>query len=342
MITNSPYKWPAEWEPQSATWIAWPHNLQTWPDNFDPIPQLFRKFVVELAAAQPVHILGGNASAFANAQQLLSNISRVTVHDIETNDCWIRDYGPTFVIRKDDKSMAGIVWKYNAWGGKYPPWEKDAAVGEAICRQLRYPHSVSPLYCEGGALDTDGLGTLLTSSSCLLNPNRNPGWTRELVEQELRCQLGVEKFVWVDGGGLAGDDTDGHIDQLARFVSPGVVVAATASDVDDPNFSGLEENLRILRGSTDAEGRVLTVHSLPTPLPRFIEGKRVPESYCNFVLANGIVIVPTFRSQRTDEFALDLFRQLFPERSIVPLDAADLAWGLGAFHCASQQQPALE
>ncbi len=264
----------------------------------------------------------------------------VSIHQLSTNDAWIRDYGPTFVRKKEGGNLVGVDWKYNAWGGKYPPFDLDARAAEGICSLVGCERSVSTLCCEGGALDTDGQGTLLTTSSCLINENRNPNWTQEAVEQELRRQLGVEKIIWVDGGGLAGDDTDGHIDQLARFVQPGVVVAAASCVVDDPNWDGLSENLRILRKSTDASGTALTVHALPTPPPRFIDSVRVPESYCNFLLANGIVIMPTFRHEPTDRAAIEQLGQLFPSRTVIPQDAHDIAWGLGTFHCASQQQPA--
>lgn len=339
MIIVSPHKWRAEWDPQSATWISWPHNTQTWPGRFEPVPPLFKRFISTVAEVQQVHILGGPNDSYALAEQFLSDVSNVYIHQIPTNDCWVRDYGPTFVTRKDDGSTVGICWKYNAWGGKYPSWEADAKAAMEVCSTLKCARSNSMLHCEGGALDTDGNGTLLSTRSCLLNPNRNPGWKEKMVEDELKLQLGVTKVIWVDGGGLEGDDTDGHIDQLARFVAPGMVVASTCTDVNDPNFRGLEENVQILRGSTDAEGRALQVHALPIPPARFINGQRVPESYCNFLLANEIVIVPTFRNQPTDDYAVDLFKQIYPSRKVIGMDAYDLIWGLGAFHCASQQQP---
>ncbi|MCA9134710.1 MAG: agmatine deiminase family protein, partial [Planctomycetales bacterium] len=314
---------------------------ETWPGRFDAIPAAFVRFITAISQVQPVHVLAGKPNGRPTAEEKLSEMPGVTIHDMLTNDTWIRDYGPTFVLRKDDHALVGVDWKYNAWGGKYPPFDDDARVAESVCRTLGCLRSMSALYCEGGALETDGRGTLLSTSSCLMNPSRNPGWTREMVENELRRQLGVTQIVWVDGGGLQGDDTDGHIDQLARFVAPGIVVAARSSSANDPNYQGLEANLKILQQARDARGEPLTVHGLPTPPPRFVDGKRVPESYCNFLFANQIVLVPTFRHEATDHLALDLFSKLLPERRVVPLDAWDLIWGLGAFHCASQQQPAL-
>ncbi len=336
---QSPHIWPAEWESQAATWIAWPHNRQTWPNRFAPIPSVYVQFITELARVQAVHVLSGPRGLQPSASELLAGLQNVTVHDVATDDTWIRDYGPTFVRRLDDGALVGINWQFNAWGGKYPAYNEDARAAEVICKSIGCPRSVSAMYCEGGALETNGEGTLLTNSCVLMNPSRNPGWTREMVEGELQRQLGVSNIIWVDGGGLVGDDTDGHIDQLARFVAPGVIVAAESSVSSDPNRSGLAENLRILRNATLPDGQRMEVHAMPTPAPRFIENERVPESYCNFLFANGIVIVPTFQSDATDRAAIRLLEQLLPERRIVPLDATDLIWGRGAFHCASQQQP---
>ncbi len=350
MKFTSPHVWPAEWEHQAATWLAWPHNVATWPKRFELIPPAFVKLAIELSQFQSVHVLTGPAEARASAEahlgkDALNEAGQATAHPIElhpiaTNDTWIRDYGPTFVRRLDDGSVVGIDWRYNAWGGKYPPYGDDALATEFICREAGCTRSISPLHCEGGALDTDGLGTLLTTRSCLLSPTRNPGWTRDMVETELKRQLGVEKIIWVDGGELSGDDTDGHIDQLARFIAPGMVVAATSSEDGDPNSEGLEANLRQLRKCTAADGSPLSVHALPTPPPRIVDGQRAPESYCNFLFANNCLIVPTFRNEATDQAALRLLEQLLPQRKLIPLDAYDFIWGLGAWHCASQHQPA--
>lgn len=337
-------RWPAEWEPQAATWISWPHNLATWPDRFDAIPACFEAFIRAVCEFQPVHVLA--AKHLSDARQRLAGLPDVTLHDVRTNDCWIRDYGPTFVVQQPlDESdsttteLVGVDWQYNAWGGKYPPFDQDARVAENVCRTIDCTRAVSSLFCEGGALETDGQGTVLTTSSCLLNPNRNPGWTQMQIESELTRQLGCRVVVWVDGGGLLGDDTDGHIDQLARFVEPGVVVAAVSSLDEDENSVGLEANVTLLENATDAAGRKLTVHRLPTPPPRFIDGTRVPESYCNYLLINGAVILPTFRHAASDDYAIEMLQSFYPSRTIVPLDAYDLIWGLGAFHCASQHQP---
>lgn len=336
---KSLHRWPAEWENQDATWIAWPHNKDTWPGRFAPIPAAFERFILELSRTQRVEVLSGPAGVLPSAAEIVGNIPNVTIHDIATNDSWIRDYGPTFVKRVDDQSLVGVSWHFNAWGGKYPPYDLDDAATIEICRKTGCPFSQSMLYCEGGALEGNGAGTLLTTSSCLKSRNRNPGWTVEMIEAELMMQLGVQEVLWIDGGSMDGDDTDGHIDQLARFLAPSVVVAATSSRSDDPNGAGLDENMRILRSARTVAGEPLMVHALPTPPPRFIDNQRVPESYCNFVFAKGTLLVPTFRAE-TDAFAIDLLSQLLPYRRIIPVDCYDLAWGLGGLHCLSQQQPA--
>lgn len=337
--TISPYRWPAEWEPQTATWLSWPHRVSTWPGHFGPIPPVYVRWIEVLTKWQHVHLIAGSPHFMREVQEAVGHLKNLTIHPWRTNDIWIRDYGPTFVERIRDGKMVAVDWQFNAWGNKYPDFEDDAGVAEKICHNLGCLRSRSPIYCEGGGLETDGQGTLLTTSSCLLSPQRNPGWTREMIEAELRQQLGAGQIVWVDGGGLEGDDTDGHIDQLARFVAPGVVVAAVSSSSGDSNRQGLLKNVETLRQSRTSEGKPLAVHPLPTPAPRLVGNQRVPESYCNFLFVNGAVIVPTFRSPSTDQTALQLLTQLIPDRRIIPLDAYDLILGRGAFHCASQQQP---
>ncbi|MEM8735369.1 MAG: agmatine deiminase family protein [Planctomycetota bacterium] len=338
MNISSPHYWPAEWSSQAATWIAWPHNQETWPGRFGEVPAAFLRFVTVLCEVQQVHVLISDNAIESRYRDALERLPQVELVEIETNDCWIRDFGPTMVKRRDDHSLVGVCWRYNGWGEKYPPFDKDAAAATKIVEAIGCPRSNSSLYCEGGALETNGQGILFSTQNCLLNPNRNPGWTQSMVEDELKMQLGVEQIVWVDGGGLKGDDTDGHIDQLARFTNENTVVAAVANPQDE-NYVGLEENVRILREVRQSSGQPLNVVRLPIPPARFVDHQRVPESYCNFVIANETVIVPTFRNERTDHEAIDLLGSLFPSRTMMPIDAHDLVWGLGAFHCASQQQP---
>jgi len=333
------FRWVAEWEPHEATWIAWPHNLKTWPNRFGNIPETFQKLISTLAEVEQVHVLGGPPGSLDAANESLAGISNVTIHPTTTNDCWIRDFGPTFLLTKDGSELGAVDWTYNAWGGKYHPFDDDADNARKICQFSQAKRFVSPLVCEGGGIETDGEGTLLTTSSCLLSLSRNPDYSRSQIESELMQQLGVERVLWVDGGSLAGDDTDSHIDQLVRFIRPGLVVAALAFTPDDSNASHLEQQFQNLRTARDASDRLLEIVPLRTPPPRYIQGKRVPESYCNFYIANEIVLVPTFGFRETDDAALHLLGELMPDRQIIPLDASDLIWGLGAFHCVTQQQP---
>ena len=333
-----PRRWPAEWEPQTSIWLSWPHNSETWPGRFPFIPPAYTLFVRAVAEVLPVDLLVPQPQ-IEQAQAMVGKVPQVNLHLCPTNDCWIRDYGPTFVC--EDSHLRGIDWGFNAWGGKYPPWEFDAAAAKRVCEVAGVTAESSPLVCEGGALETDGQGRLLTTPSCLITPTRNPGWTQAKIAAEFHQRLGIHEILWVDGGGLVGDDTDGHIDQLARFVDPENVVCAVCDDLHDPNREPLEANYRQLRIWGRQTDPPVNVHRLPIPPPRSIRGQRVPESYCNFLIVDGRrVIVPQFASGASDDEAVDILQNLLPAMEIYPLDASELAWGLGAFHCASQQQPA--
>ncbi len=332
-------RWPAEWEPQDAIWLAWPHNPETWPGRFEAIPAAYAAFVRAVAEVVEVHILVPE-EAREVAQSHVGSVHGVTLHTNTTNDCWIRDYGPT-IVTENGKAI-GVDWGYNAWGGKYPPWDADAANAKNVCTIAGIQCETSPLTCEGGALETDGQGRLLTTPECLITDTRNPGWTKDQIAQEFHKRLGIVEILWVDGGGLEGDDTDGHIDQLARFVDSENIVCAVSSDSEDPNYQGLETNFAQLSVWGRETSPPVKVHRLPIPPARFINEQRVPESYCNFLIVGGTrVILPQFRSPQSDAAAVALLQELMPDFEIVPVDASDLAWGLGAFHCASQQQPAV-
>ncbi len=338
---NSPaelgYRWPAEWEPHAATWLSWPHNRETWPGNFEPIPGLFRQFVELVAAYEPVHVLA-HGSALAAAQHHLADVRNVQLHEVRTNDAWIRDHGPMFLSGGADLPAALIDWDYNAWGGKYPPFDADNQVPRQIADKLRYRRFQPGVVLEGGAVDGDGQGTVLTTTTCLLNPNRNGQRSREEIEELLARFCGTKKVLWLTGGDMQGDDTDGHIDQLARFVAPGQVVVAVSSDLNDENHQSTSANVAALENMTDAHGRRLTVIPLPLPSPKYYDQRRLPASYANFYIANGLVVVPTFRDP-ADQAALECLAACFPGRKVVGLDALEFVWGLGSFHCASQQQP---
>ena len=351
------YAWVAEWEPHEATWISWPYRETTWPGRLHTIPPLTERIIRTLAQVETVHVLGGPSQSFEFASKALDGVENVHIHNIPTNDVWIRDYGPTFLVHRSKKQLGAVRWIFNAWGNKYEPYDDDARASARICRGLnaqghwRFEESEeigqamelfeSSLVCEGGALETDGQGTLLCTSSAVVTPTRNPSWSRDQIEREFQRQLGVSKILWIDGGELAGDDTDSHIDQLVRFIRPGVVFAAISSTSDDSNATHLAKQYQVLKESIDAQGRMLEIVPLKTPPPRLIQGGRVPESYCNYYMANGIVIVPQFGYRSTDSAAVGLLKEHYPDRDIVPIDASDFILGLGAFHCATQQQPSV-
>jgi agmatine deiminase len=333
------YRFPAEWEPHAATWLSWPHNPATWPGKFEPIPAVWQQLVRTLAEFEPVHVLAGGATVMAVAREMVGDLPNVTLHDIPTNDCWARDHGAMFLVGPEGSEPALIDWGYNAWGGKYPPFDLDDRVPRRVAEFTGRRRFEPGIILEGGAIDANGQGTVLTTEQCLLNVNRNPQLNRQEVEKYLREYLNVRKILWL-GGGIVGDDTDGHIDELARFVNPRTVVAAEERDVNDENYEPLADNLARLRTFTDQDDRPLEIVTLPMPSAKFHGEHRLPACYLNFYIANGVVVVPTF-DDPADAEALATLAKLFPTREIRPIHALDLIWGLGAFHCITQQEPAL-
>jgi agmatine deiminase len=331
------YRLPAEWEPHAATWLAWPHKPETWPGNFEPIPAVWATLVRTLAEFEPVHICAGGEAVMAEARRLVGDVSNVVLHDIATNDVWARDHGPMFLSAPTSLPPALVDWEYNAWGGKYPPFDLDNAVPAHVAELTGHRRFTPGIVLEGGAIDSNGQGTLLTTEQCLLNPNRNPQLSRGDVERYLHEYCCAKKILWL-GGGIAGDDTDGHIDELARFVGPTTVVTAREDDPHDENYEPLEDNFRRLSAMSDEKGRPLEVIPIPMPRPRYFDAQRLPVCYLNFYIANGVVIVPQF-GDPADRVAIETLARLFPRRQIRGLDAVDLVWGLGAFHCITHEQP---
>lgn len=332
------YRWPAEWEPHAATWVSWPHNRNSWPGKFELVPPQFAALVRSVAEVEPVHVLAGGEAVLAEAQQYVGDLPNVTLHPIATNDAWCRDHGPTFLIGPPDDPPALIDWEYNAWGGKYPPFDLDNAVPRQIAELQQRRRFAPRIVLEGGAIEGNGCGTLLTTESCLLNPNRNPELSRHEMEQFLVDYLGVRKVLWLADAELAGDDTDGHIDQLARFVNPVTIVAASEENRDDSNYHPLQSIHRQLQAMTDQDGRPLEIHRLPLPQPKFVGEQRVPASYLNFYIANDLVVVPQFEDP-ADRVAIEILSRLFPDRRVRGVPSLDLIWGLGSFHCLTQQEP---
>ncbi len=336
------YRWPAEWEPHAATWLSWPHREESWPGKFAPVPAVFVEMVRALVPGERVEILVRSAEHEAEVGGLLRaggvDLAAVGLHHVPTDDAWMRDHGPIFVVRDaPDAPVAVTDWGYNAWGGKYPPWDRDDRVPARLAELVGVPAFSPGMILEGGSIDGDGQGTILTTESCLLHPNRNPGLSRDDIEARLRDFLGAERVLWL-GDGIAGDDTDGHVDDLARFVGPASVVTVVEDDPADENHGALRDNLERLRSMTDARGRHLVVRTLPMPRALYEQGQRLPASYANFYIGNAAVLVPTF-DDPADARALAVLREAFPGRSVVGIRATDLVWGLGAFHCVTQQQP---
>jgi agmatine deiminase len=344
-ITQTPaalgYRMPAEWEPHAATCLSWPRREGiSFPDSFDRVLPALRAMVEALIESEQVYINVNNGAHEAEARQVLHGLpmERILFYRIPTNEPWCRDHGPMFLTRDSDPKLAVVDWDYNAWGNKYPPFDLDEVVPTRVAEILRLPVFYPHMILEGGAIDVNGAGALLTTEACLLNPNRNPNLNRNGIEHRLRDFLGVGEILWL-GSGIAGDDTDGHIDDLARFVSERTAVAVIEEDPDDENYRPLQENLARLR-EMKIGGRSIDIATLPMPKKIMREGLRLPASYANFYIANTCVLVPTF-ADSNDKTALSVLRTLFPDRRVIGIDCRELIWGLGTFHCLTQQQPAI-
>jgi agmatine deiminase len=344
---NSPaaagYRMPAEWEPHEATWLSWPRREGiSFPGASDEVIPIFVRLIDALRESEPVRINVADKQQELKIRGLLREIdsSHVEYFHIPTNEPWCRDHGPIFVTRPDAPPLAVVDWDYNAWGGKYPPFDLDDVVPSRIAKHIGLPVYYPGLVMEGGSIDPNGAGSLLTTTSCLLNPNRNPSKSKFDIEQALRDYLGVTNILWL-GEGIEGDDTDGHIDDISRFVGRTTVLTAVEEDSSDPNFEPLQQNLASLRGMKAEDGTPLEIHTLPMPPRLEREGQRLPASYANFYIANKVVLLPAFNTQN-DQVACHILQRCFPGRRIVQIDCRDLVWGLGAFHCLTQQQPSVE
>lgn len=336
------YRMPAEWERHTATWLSWPRREGiSFPDSFDRVLPALREMVAALVESEPVCVNVINGAHEAEARAVLDVLPQqecITYYEIPTNEPWCRDHGPIFLTRKNDPKLAIVDWDYNAWGNKYPPFDLDEVVPTRIAEILKVPVFYPRMILEGGSIEVNGAGALLTSESCLLNKNRNPNLSREEIEGRLRDFLGVNEILWL-GDGIEGDDTDGHIDDLARFVSETKVVTVVEENSDDANYKPLQENLERLR-KMKIGGRKIDIVTLPMPKRIVREDLRLPASYANFYIANSCVLVPTF-ADPADEIALSILRDCFPKRRVVGIDCRELIWGLGTFHCLTQQQPAV-
>lgn len=332
------YRMPAEWEPHESTWISWPHNRETWPADLERVERILARIVAVLSRSEPVRINVGSEEERTRAAAALDAegaVGDVRFHEIPTNDAWVRDYGPLFVV-SPEKGLAATCWGFNSWGEKYPPFDLDAAASVGMAEALDVPRFEGGMILEGGSIDVNGRGLLITTESCLLNPNRNPQLSRPDIEKRLSDYLAVDTIIWLRDG-IAGDDTDGHVDDLTRFVSPHTVVTAVEREPGAPNADVLNENLEVLRGVETPSGP-LDVIELPMPSPLVIDGEQMPATYANFYVGNRTVLVPTYEDDH-DEAALGTIRRCFPTRDVVGIDCRRLIWGLGAIHCLTQQVP---
>jgi agmatine deiminase len=336
---------PAEWEPHAATWLAWPHYKDDWPGKFEPIPWVYAEIIRNLARHERVELIVNDAASEKRARKVLDRANalsdNVRFHRWKTNRVWTRDSGCTFVAASEQ--LAAVKWRFNAWA-KYPNWRDDEKIGSAMAEaaganELRPLFRTGRVVLEGGSIDVNGQGTLLTTEECLLSKvqQRNPGMGRKDYEKIFADYLGIRNVIWL-GCGVTGDDTHGHVDDITRFVAPDTVVTVVESDPRDPNYEPLRENIRRLREATDQDGNSLAIIELPMPAPVIFEGRRLPASYGNFYIANGVVLVPVFNDPN-DRYALDILADLFPDRDVIGIYSGDLIWGFGAMHCMTQQQP---
>ena len=341
------YAFPAEWHRHAGTWISWPRPEGiSFPGRYAECIHNVIEVIRTIAQFERVNINVPNIDYERIVRELLTHgkvpLRRVTFHHIRTNECWTRDHGPAFVLRqRRGRTESAIVdWGYNAWGGKYPPYDADDEVPTRVAETLRLPVFYPRIVMEGGAVDFNGAGTVLTTTSCLLNENRNPHLSQRQIERLLKTYYGQRHVIWL-GEGIAGDDTDGHIDDLARFVDEGTIVIGMEDDRSDPNYRVLRSNRRLLDRARDQDGRPFGIVELPMPRPVSYKGQRLPATYMNFYFVNGALLVPTFSDARRDRQALDILQRLLPRRRVVGVDCRALIWGLGAIHCLTQQQPAI-
>lgn len=337
------YHMPAEWEPHAATWLAWPHNVETWPAQLSQVQAIYLQLIEALQASETVHLLVNDAATATHVwtalEQRSIQSSQVVLHIYPTVDAWLRDSGPIFVtsVSNSIAPLATVDWQYTAWGGKYPEMLPDNAIPQYIATKLNLLRFEPNIVLEGGSIDVNGLGTCLTTAQCLLHPNRNPHLQQLDIERYLHDYLGVRHTIWL-GEGIAGDDTDGHIDDMARFVGPRTVVCALTDDPDDMNYAVLQENYHRLCAAQDQDGHALEVIPLPMPGRIGPATEPLPASYANFYIGNRVVLVPVYHHPN-DAVALDTLRDLFPTRRVVGIACEPLVEGLGAIHCITQQQP---
>jgi len=336
---------PAEWEKHDATWLAWPHDPVTFPNRVKKIENIYLQMILALHKSENVNLFVTDLNMKARVTKLLVqkgiDLQKINLYVWDYADVWFRDYGPIFVLNKEKKQIAFVHWIFNAWGGKYKDLMKDAQIPFIISNRLQLNNFRPGIVLEGGSVDVNGKGTLLTTEQCLLNNNRNPHLSKDEIEKYLINYFGINHIIWLKSG-VAGDDTDGHIDNLARFVNPRTVLCAYEEDESDENHSILQVNYETLLQSTDQDGKKLKVIKMPMPPVICINVRgnktRLPASYLNFYIANKVILVPIFK-HKNDRLALKIIQDQFPGRKVVGIDCRDMIHGMGAIHCVIQQQP---
>ena len=337
------YKMPPEWFPHHSTWLAWPKNSTTWPDRVIQVQKIYLQLISLLSSHEKIDLLVDKKSTQVSILKQLKEykvpLQQIRFHLIPTADSWIRDYGPNFIVRlrKGNKELAFNHWKFNSWGNKYEDLKQDTNIPETLESVFKVPRFTPPLVLEGGAFDINGKGICLTTESCLLNPNRNPNYSRSEIEQYLANFIGINKVIWL-GKGIVGSDTDGHVDELARFINSNTIICAIEEDPSDENYSLLQENYQRLEKARDLKGHPFKIVSLPMPKAVQISQKRLPASYANFYIANKMVLVPTFNQTR-DQNAIKILQKNFHDRKVIGVDCSDMLLGMGTLHCITQQQP---
>lgn len=323
--------------------MSWPHKEESWPGKIETIYKPYCEFIKAVAAGQKVRINVANEEmqnfAITSLKEVTTDFSNIEFYLNPTNDAWCRDHGPAFIINQATNQKAVVDWGYNAWGGKYPPFDLDDIVPTRIATAFNLPLFVPDIVMEGGSVEFNGAGTIMTTTACLLNKNRNPHLTKEQIETYLKEFYGQEQVLWL-GDGIVGDDTDGHIDDITRFINENTVLTVVEEDPTDENYEILQENLETLRSFRLLNGEPLHIIELPMPAPVIYDETRLPASYANFYIANDVVVVPIF-NDKNDQRALDIIQGCFPTRKVIGINSVDIIWGLGSFHCLSQQEPAL-
>ena len=334
------YFFPAEWHKHQSTWLSYPHNENSWPDKINTIFPSYNLFIKELARNEKVNIniLDNKMLQWVDSElkSIGANMSNIDFHMFKTNDAWCRDHGPAFLINPKEGKKAIIDWNYNAWGDKYP-YDLDNKIPSLIAKTLNLPTFEPGIIMEGGSVDFNGKGTLITTTACLLNENRNPKLNQSQIEEKLVNFYGVDNIIWL-GEGVEGDDTDGHVDDITRFVNEDTVITVVEADKNDNNYKPLQDNLKTLSVSRLENGKQMNIVELLMPEPFYFEDQRLPASYANFYIANDSVIVPVFNSKH-DNKAIYILEECFKNRKVIGIDSREIIWGLGSFHCLSQQEP---